>query len=113
MSQCPGVQPQGGTSRNRYPDFTVTTDDPSRPIYWEHLGLLNDPEYRCRWEAKKTWYAQQGILPPPGGPGGQLLVTDDRHGVNERRWEEQFKAVFGAATSIRPQQITRRPPPGT
>ncbi|MFF4379149.1 AAA family ATPase [Kitasatospora sp. NPDC001547] len=111
----------GPDGRNRYPDFTVTTDDPSRPIYWEHLGLLNwehlgllnDPEYRCRWEAKKTWYAQQGILPPPGGPGGQLLVTDDRHGVNERRWEEQFKAVSGAATSIRPQQITRRPPPGT
>jgi hypothetical protein len=98
----------GKDGRTKYPDFTITTDDPHRPVYWEHLGMLNDPEYTRRWEEKKAWYAEQGTLPAPeGGPHGLLLVTDDRHGVKEQDWEAAFRQVFGSAVSIRPRTIGR------
>mgnify|MGYP006194001827 CR=1 FL=1 len=25
-------------------------------VYWEHCGMLSDPEYRRRWELKQKWY---------------------------------------------------------
>ena len=63
--------------RTRIPDFTIQTDDPERPIYWEHLGMLCDPRYATRWQEKRQWYARHGILPgPAGGPRGTLLATD-------------------------------------
>lgn len=48
--------------RNRYPDFTI--DDHARGVtfYWEHLGLLDDPGYRKRWERKRAEYAAAGIV---------------------------------------------------
>ena len=38
------------------PDFTVTwrgTD-----YFWEHLGMLERPDYRAHWEKKRAWYEQ-------------------------------------------------------
>lgn len=99
----------GKDGRTKFPDFTITTDDPGRPIYWEHLGMLGNPEYAEGWEKKRKWYADQGILPgTAGGPNGTLLVTDDREGVKEQQWEAAFREVFGSAASIRPRSIGRR-----
>ncbi|WP_331733714.1 AAA family ATPase (plasmid) [Embleya sp. NBC_00888] len=93
----------------RWPDFTIQTDDPNRPIYWEHLGKLQDPAYARKWETKKQWYAAHGVLPAPaGGPRGILLVTDDLNGVHEPDWEAAFRDVFGTRTTIRQRPITRR-----
>ncbi len=39
----------------RYPDFTIEDEITGRTIYWEHLGMLSRPDYRERWEAKRTW----------------------------------------------------------
>ncbi|MET8028081.1 ATP-dependent RecD-like DNA helicase [Streptomyces avermitilis] len=97
----------GRDGKRRFPDFTITTDDPDRPIYWEHLGMLDNPEYARKWEQKKAWYAEHGIL-PGGGPQGVLLVTDDLHGVKEDEWEAELKKLLGTAISIKPRQITRR-----
>ena len=49
----PLTLPNGST---RYPDFTIA--DPARGVtfYWEHLGLLDDPAYRTRWERKRVEY---------------------------------------------------------
>ncbi|MHA4815849.1 AAA family ATPase [Streptomyces aculeolatus] len=104
----------GRDGRRRFPDFTIATDDPDRPIYWEHLGMLDYPGYAARWEEKKQWYADQDILPGPhGGQHGTLLVTDDRKGVKEDVWEQSFKELYGASATVRPGKITRRPrPPG-
>ncbi|WP_405474912.1 ATP-binding domain-containing protein [Streptomyces sp. NBC_00009] len=100
---------RGSDGRRRFPDFTVTTDDPGRPIYWEHLGMLDDASYAAKWNEKKAWYAAQGILPgPKGGPHGTLLTTDDRGGVKEGDWERKFKELFGTSVTIRPGKITRR-----
>ena len=32
----------------RYPDFTIVDDDTGETFYWEHLGLLHNPDYAVR-----------------------------------------------------------------
>lgn len=63
----------------RYPDFTIEDYATGEVYYWEHCGMLDVPEYRRRWESKKDWYRDQGILPREegGGERGVLLVTKD------------------------------------
>jgi len=39
----------GGSTR--YPDFTIEDEISGRTVYWEHLGLLERPDYRAHWEA--------------------------------------------------------------
>jgi hypothetical protein len=60
----------------RYPDFTIEDDDLGRTIYWEHLGMLNDSVYAKRWEAKRKWYAEHGVVEYPAS-GNQLLVSTE------------------------------------
>ena len=64
----------------KYPDFTIEDDDSGVTYYWEHCGILVVPEYSRRWEAKKVWYREHGILPleEGGGPNGTLLVSVDQ-----------------------------------
>jgi ATP-dependent exoDNAse (exonuclease V) alpha subunit len=73
------VLPGGET---RYPDFTIEDDDAGVVFYWEHLGLLHNPEYRTRWEKKLEIYRAAGIVPleEGGGPLGTLIVTRDEPG---------------------------------
>ena len=70
--------------RTRYPDFTIV--DPARGMtfYWEHLGLLDDPEYQSRWERKRAEYLEPetGIKhwQEPGDSAHILVETRDRPG---------------------------------
>lgn len=41
------------------PDFTIET--PIGAVYWEHLGMLGDYNYRKDWERKQKIYADNGI----------------------------------------------------
>ena len=70
----------GGTTR--YPDFTIEDEETGTTFYWEHCGMLRDPDYRARWERKKQWYREHDILPATegGGERGTLIETAD----NER-----------------------------
>lgn len=63
----------------RYPDFTIVNDDTGECYYWEHLGLLHNPDYAKRWERKLAWYRDADILPHEEGCGeaGTLIVTKD------------------------------------
>jgi hypothetical protein len=36
------------------PDFTVSVR--GEEYYWEHLGMLDKPEYKMHWEEKRAWY---------------------------------------------------------
>ena len=36
------------------PDFTVTFR--GEEYYWEHVGKINDPNYKAHWEKKQKWY---------------------------------------------------------
>lgn len=68
--------------RTRYPDFTIVDDASGVTYYWEHLGLLHDPGYRSRWEAKRAEYFAAGIrLPGDGADSEHILIeTHDEPG---------------------------------
>lgn len=65
--------------RVRYPDFTIADHASGITYYWEHLGLLDDPQYRARWERKRAEYLAAGIRPyeEGGGSEGMLIETRD------------------------------------
>lgn len=56
------------------PDFTIYTKD-GRVFYWEHAGMMDDPEYRRRHEEKKAFYERNGIRLQEN-----LIVTKDHDG---------------------------------
>ncbi|OPY56983.1 MAG: ATP-dependent RecD-like DNA helicase [Pelotomaculum sp. PtaU1.Bin035] len=49
------------------PDFTITWH--GEDWYWEHLGLIEQEEYRNHWETKRQWYDNN--FP------GRLVTTED------------------------------------
>lgn len=58
------------------PDFKVEDYDTGIVWYWEHCGMMTDPQYRKRWEDKKKFYEKNGIV-----EGKNLIVTyDDENG---------------------------------
>lgn len=75
----PLVLPNG---RIRYPDFTITDHARGVTFYWEHLGLLDDPGYRTRWERKRAEYLAAEICSWQDGGGeiGTLIETRDNPG---------------------------------
>jgi len=75
----PLVLPNG---RTRYPDFTIADHARGVTFYWEHLGMLDDPGYRARWERKRDEYLKCGIRPyeDGGGSEGMLIETRDEPG---------------------------------
>lgn len=86
----------GVDGRTVRPDFTIVTDL-GETVIWEHLGMLADPRYTTKWEAKKDWYARNGVLPAEDGGGeqGALVVTDDRGGVDFPAWRSLAQKIFG------------------
>lgn len=63
----------------RYPDFVIEDDDSGELWYWEHLGMMENPTYRQRWDKKLNEYREEGILPieEGGGDSGTLLTTKE------------------------------------
>ena len=65
--ECPLTLEGFGTV---YPDFTALNIKQSREMYWEHLGMMDNPEYVEKAVRKISAYIQNGIL-----PGDQLIIT--------------------------------------
>ena len=86
----------GADGRTVHPDFTIAAPD-GRSIYWEHAGMLDLPDYARKWELKKAWYAENGILPVDsgGGPFGTLIWTDDLKGADAQAWLDFASEVLG------------------
>ena len=63
----------------RFPDFTIEDEISGRTYYWEHLGMLDRPDYRLAWEKKLAWYRANGVLPVEegGGTSGALVTTTE------------------------------------
>ena len=82
----------------RYPDFTIEDAESGRKYYWEHCGMLIDPQYRQRWERKLAWYCEHGILryEDGGGPNGTLIVTHDTEqgGISSKEIDDLIKDVI-------------------
>lgn len=72
-------QPLTVDGATKYPDFTIEDMESGSMFYWEHCGMLHVPSYRRRWERKRAWYRDHGILPyeDGGGENGILIVTRD------------------------------------
>ncbi len=65
--------PHGGTyTETVYPDFCALNVRTRKVIYWEHLGMLDDREYREKNLAKIIDYEANGIF-----PGDQLVITHE------------------------------------
>ena len=86
----------GSDGRTVHPDFTISAAD-GRTVYWEHAGMLDLPEYTRKWELKKEWYADNGILPfdDGGGSNGVLIWTDDLQGADAKTWLDFAGKVLG------------------
>ncbi|MDX2223871.1 MAG: AAA family ATPase [Rhodospirillaceae bacterium] len=86
----------GADGKFRSPDFTIQDALSGRTVIIEHLGMLDDPEYKQRWEKKKAWYRANGVLPHEegGGERATLVTTSEIGGIDEPKIEELFKAIF-------------------
>ncbi len=47
--------------RTYYPDFTIRRPKDGKIFYWEHFGLVEDPEYARKMDRKIAEYRQSGI----------------------------------------------------
>lgn len=94
--EAPLALPNGET---RYPDFSIIDDDTGARYYWEHLGLLHNPDYAARWERKLAAYRAADILPHEdgGGGAGTLIVTrdDEVGGIDAKAIAELITEVLG------------------
>lgn len=55
-----------------YPDFTILNIKSRKEIYWEHQGMMDDPEYAERAVRKEACYIRNGII-----PGDNLILTSE------------------------------------
>lgn len=67
--ECPVVLRGYGTV---YPDFTILIVSSRREIYWEHQGMMDDPEYVAKAIKKVSSYIKSGIF-----PGERLILTSE------------------------------------
>jgi pimeloyl-ACP methyl ester carboxylesterase len=73
------------TSAKKRPDFSFI-DPAGNIILWEYLGMLDFTSYRQGWEAKRTWYEQNGYQ-----VGINLFITEeDERGALD---SQQIKAL--------------------
>lgn len=63
------------------PDFTIRRPRDSKIIYWEHLGMVNDPDYISYNKNKFSVYEDYGIV-----PWDNLIVSYSQcdGGINEK-----------------------------
>jgi len=53
----------------RLPDFTIKYE--GEEFYWEHLGMIEDPEYKKEWKRKKKWYEENHYI-------DKLIISKDK-----------------------------------
>ena len=58
------------SGRTKYPDFTLLNIETREEIYWEHLGMLDDYDYRVDNLKKLNEYRENGVFSPKN-----LIVT--------------------------------------
>ena len=53
-----------------YPDFTIQHPKTGEIYYWEHFGMMDNPEYAQKAFSKQHLYSSYGII-----PSHQLIIT--------------------------------------
>jgi ATP-dependent exoDNAse (exonuclease V) alpha subunit len=61
----------------RRPDFTIPIETVDGPDvrYWEHWGMLGDPDYDASVRRRLAWYEKHGLI-------GKLIQSDERGGFD-------------------------------
>ena len=74
-----------------YPDFTLIDRNTRQEMYWEHMGMLNDSDYREHALSKITHYERNDIF-----PGERLILTHEtsKNPLNMRVVEELIKKYW-------------------
>ncbi len=70
-----------GRWESRYPDFTLYSLM-KKELYWEHLGMLDDPDYRRGFCRKLLFYLENDIRPGcnlilTAGPPGRHITAEE------------------------------------
>ena len=80
-----------GTMGIVYPDFTLHKVCTREEIYWEHLGMMDDPNYVHKALNKINTYIRNGYI-----PGKNLLLTFESKAIplNMRNVESQLRAIL-------------------
>lgn len=75
------------------PDFTITLAS-GKVVYWEHLGMLKDPDYLEKFKKKLLFYHLLGI-----NLGDRLIVTCDDYegGLDSHRIAEIIEQLLESA----------------
>jgi hypothetical protein len=72
------------------PDFSFI-DDAGDLILWEHVGMLDRPDYRRAWEWKRDWYRQNGFI-----EGENLFSTEEGDGLDMMKIDQVADSVRDA-----------------
>ena len=74
--------------RTIYPDFLCLNVRTRQEFYWEHFGMMDDPEYLERTIQKLKLYSENKIL-----PGKNLIITMESQSspINVRQIETLIK----------------------
>lgn len=74
-----------------YPDFTLLNKRTRKTYYWEHLGLMDSPDYADNAVRKLNRYERNGIL-----PGDQLIISMEtsRTGLSISYVESQIRSFL-------------------
>ena len=77
--------------KKKYPDFTLLDVKNRRLVYHEHLGMLDDDDYRRRNLRKIDEYRRNGIY-----PGKNLIITHEAGGsyLNVKEIRGMVKEIF-------------------
>lgn len=77
------VQLKSPNGETYCPDFVINWNNTT--FYWEHLGMLDNKEYRNNWMIKKQWY--ETYFP------GQLITTEESS-ILSKATEEIINNLF-------------------
>lgn len=61
---------KGKFSKLIYPDYTIWDVESRQEIYWEHFGMMDDPDYALKAIKRIMEYQKNGIY-----PGQRLIIT--------------------------------------
>ena len=74
-----------------HPDFTVLDIRTKQEVYWEHLGMMDDPEYADKAVHKINAYIKNGFC-----PGQRLIVTMETQAchINTHAIRDMIETIF-------------------
>ena len=76
--------------KKKIPDFTISYMGDT--YYWEHCGMMSKSDYKKKWEDKKIWYANHGII-----EGENLIATYEyaNSGFDSQSIDKLIDKFFG------------------